>query len=53
MQDGRPAIGGCDAVELAREFGTPAYVMAEDDLRARARAFRDGAARRTTTAPAR
>ena len=38
--DGRLAIGGCDAVELAREFGTPAYVMAEDDLRARARAFR-------------
>jgi diaminopimelate decarboxylase len=32
-------IGGCDAVELAREFGTPAYVVAEDDLRARARAF--------------
>src|SRR5215211_7921542 len=38
-EDGRLAIGGCDAVELAREFGTPAYVMAEDDLRARARAF--------------
>jgi diaminopimelate decarboxylase len=34
---GRLAIGGCDAVELAREFGTPAYVYAEDDLRARAR----------------
>jgi diaminopimelate decarboxylase len=33
------AIGGCDARELAREFGTPAYVVAEDDLRARARAF--------------
>jgi len=32
-------IGGCDALELAREFGTPAYVIAEDDLRARARAF--------------
>jgi diaminopimelate decarboxylase len=38
--DGRLSIGGCDAVELAREFGTPAYVMAEDDLRARAREFR-------------
>ncbi len=33
---GRLEIGGCDAVELAREFGTPAYVVAEDDLRARA-----------------
>ncbi len=32
-------IGGCDALELAREFGTPAYVYAEDDMRARARGF--------------
>jgi diaminopimelate decarboxylase len=32
-------IGGCDTLELAREFGTPAYVVAEDDVRARARAF--------------
>jgi diaminopimelate decarboxylase len=40
VQDGRLLIGGCDAVEVAREFGTPAYVMAEDDLRGRARAFR-------------
>src|SRR3954452_550879 len=37
---GRLEVGGCDVVELAREHGTPAYVMAEDDLRARARAFR-------------
>jgi diaminopimelate decarboxylase len=36
---GRLEIGGCDAVELAREFGTPVYVVAEDDLRSRARAF--------------
>jgi diaminopimelate decarboxylase len=34
---GRLEIGGCDTVELAREFGTPAYVYAEDDMRARAR----------------
>ena len=40
VQDGRLSVGGCDAVELAREFGTPLYVMAEDDLRARAREFR-------------
>jgi diaminopimelate decarboxylase len=32
-------VGGCDTVELAREFGTPAYVVAEDDLRSRARSF--------------
>ncbi|HEV3283422.1 MAG TPA: diaminopimelate decarboxylase [Solirubrobacteraceae bacterium] len=36
---GRLEVGGCDVIELAREFGTPAYVVAEDDLRARARAF--------------
>ncbi len=36
---GRLEVGGCDTIELAREFGTPAYVLAEDDLRARARAF--------------
>ncbi len=39
VRDGRLSIGGCDAEELAREHGTPAYVVAEDDLRARARAF--------------
>jgi diaminopimelate decarboxylase len=39
---GRLEVGGCDAIELAREFGTPAYVVAEDDLRARARAFLRG-----------
>jgi diaminopimelate decarboxylase len=36
---GRLEVGGCDTIELAREFGTPVYVVAEDDLRARARAF--------------
>jgi len=41
---GRLEIGGCDAVELAREFGTPAYVVVEDDLRARARSFLDALA---------
>ncbi len=38
-QRGRVEVGGCDTIELAREFGTPAYVIAEDDLRARARAY--------------
>ena len=37
---GRLSIAGCDAHELAEEFGTPVYVVAEDDLRARAREFR-------------
>jgi diaminopimelate decarboxylase len=39
VEGGVLRIGGCDARELAREFGTPAYVVAEEDLRARARAF--------------
>ena len=36
-EQGRLEIGGCDVVDLAREFGTPAFIVAEDDLRARAR----------------
>ncbi len=38
---GHLEVGGCDVVELAAEFGTPAYVYAEDDVRARARAYRE------------
>ncbi len=38
---GRLEVGGCDVVELAAEFGTPAYVYAEDDVRARARAYQE------------
>ena len=45
-EQGRLEIGGCDTVELAHEFGTPAYVVAEDDLRWRARAFLDALAAR-------
>src|SRR3954466_3110202 len=44
---GRLEIGGCDVIELAEEFGTPAYVYAEDDIRARAREFTDAFSRRT------
>ena len=36
---GRLELGGCDAVELAHRFGTPAYFVVEDDLRSRAREF--------------
>jgi diaminopimelate decarboxylase len=43
---GHLELGGCDAVELAREFGTPAYVVVEADIRARARAFLDAYASR-------
>ncbi len=38
---GHLEIGGCDVIELAAEFGTPAYVVAEDDLRAVARTFKE------------
>jgi diaminopimelate decarboxylase len=44
---GHLEVGGCDTVELAREFGTPAYVYAEDDIRSRARDYRDAFAART------
>jgi diaminopimelate decarboxylase len=44
---GRLEIGGCDAIELAERFGTPAYVYAEDDIRARARAYMEAFRGRT------
>lgn len=40
-------LGGCDIRAVAREFGTPAYVYAEDDMRARARAFTSAFEQRT------
>jgi diaminopimelate decarboxylase len=45
--DGRLEIGGCDALDLAREFGTPALIVSEDDLRSRVRAFKQAFAART------
>ena len=36
---GRLAIGGCDAADLVAEYGTPLYVLCEDTLRNRCRAF--------------
>jgi diaminopimelate decarboxylase len=45
-EDGHLQVGGCDVVGLAREFGTPAYVVVEDDIRARARAFKEAYAAR-------
>jgi diaminopimelate decarboxylase len=43
---GHLEVGGCDSVALAREFGTPVYVVVEDDIRTRARAFKDAYAAR-------
>ncbi len=44
---GRLEVAGCDVVELAAELGTPAYLYAEDDMRGRARAYREAFERRT------
>lgn len=40
-ETGTLSIAGISAPELAAEFGTPAFVLDEDDFRARARMFRD------------
>ncbi|HYQ33477.1 MAG TPA: diaminopimelate decarboxylase, partial [Lapillicoccus sp.] len=39
--DGALTVGGVSVHDLAREFGTPAYILDEADFRARARDFRD------------
>src|SRR3984885_5544207 len=39
-------IGGCSLSEIAAEFGTPAFVIDEQALRERARAYREGLAAR-------
>ncbi len=39
---GHLEIDGCDTLELAREFGTPAYIVSETDLRTRARLYVQG-----------
>jgi diaminopimelate decarboxylase len=36
---GHLEIAGCDVVELAERFGTPAYIYAEEDMRRRAREY--------------
>ncbi|OGN96444.1 MAG: diaminopimelate decarboxylase [Chloroflexi bacterium RBG_13_51_18] len=37
---GNLAIGGCDTVALAKEYGTPLYVFDETDLRSRCREYK-------------
>ncbi len=44
--DGHLALGGCDAVDLAKEFGTPLYVFDEEELRSSCRAYREAFASR-------
>ena len=38
-ESGHLEIGGCDVTDVVAEFGTPAYLYAEDDIRVRARAY--------------
>ncbi|MDQ4502042.1 diaminopimelate decarboxylase [Sinomonas sp. ASV322] len=38
---GELTVGGLGVGELAERFGTPLFVLSEDDFRARARAFKD------------
>ena len=44
---GHLEVGGRDVVDVAERFGTPAYVYAPDDIRARARRFTAAFAERT------
>lgn len=39
--EGHLLIGGCDAVALAREYGTPLYVLDEQRIREACRAYRE------------
>ena len=41
--EGHLTIGGLDTVELAKEFGTPAYIMDENVLRKMCRTSREAA----------
>ena len=34
-------IGGCDTVDLAKEYGTPLYVMDEEHIRTAMRAYKN------------
>ncbi|HWI97037.1 MAG TPA: diaminopimelate decarboxylase [Solirubrobacterales bacterium] len=43
---GHLEIAGCDVVDLAAEFGTPAYLYAAEDMRDRARSYRAAFERR-------
>lgn len=39
IRNGHLFVGGCDTVELARDFGTPLYVFDEATLRSKAQAY--------------
>ncbi len=39
-EKGHLTIGGCDTLDLAREFGTPLLILDEDEIRRKCREFR-------------
>lgn len=41
IREGRLFVEGCDAVELTRRFGSPLFVLSEDQLRRNLRRFRE------------
>lgn len=49
--DGHLLLGGCDALGLAKEFGTPLYVVDEDVLRGRCREYAQAARRHYPARP--
>src|ERR687887_436253 len=53
IREGRLWIEECDAVELARRFGTPVYAVSEDQLRRNARRIHAAFADRWTEGPTR
>jgi hypothetical protein len=53
IRGGRLYVEGCDAVELARRFGTPVYVVSENHLRRNARRITSAFASRWTGGPVR
>ena len=41
FENGQLVVAGITAVDLAREYGTPVFILDEEDFKARAKAFRD------------
>ena len=41
IREGRLFVEGCDAVELVGRFGSPLFVLSEDQLRRNLRRFRE------------
>ena len=38
-EQGHLTISGCDTVDLAKEYGTPVYVMSEEEIRKNCRMY--------------